>query len=79
MPRKDGTGPMGQGSGTGRGMGSNGKGGSKGGGGRMGGFGMGAGGNCVCPKCGAKATHQRGAPCTSVKCPNCGEIMTRER
>ena len=73
MPRKDGTGPAGQGPGTGRGMG---KGGGKG---RMGGFGMGGGGNCVCPDCGNKITHQVGTPCYQVKCPNCGQAMTRER
>jgi len=46
--------------------------------GRMGGFGMGLGGNCICPKCGATAVHQRGMPCTQQKCPKCGSIMTRE-
>lgn len=69
MPRKDGTGPAGQGPGTGR----------SGGGGRMGGFGMGAGGNCICPNCGTKVAHQRGVPCYQVKCTNCGQPMTRER
>jgi len=73
MPRKDGTGPAGQGPGTGRGMG---KGGGRG---RMGGFGMGAGGNCVCPNCGNKVAHQIGVPCYQVKCTNCGQPMTRER
>jgi len=50
-----------------------------GGRGRMGGFGAGPGGNCVCPKCGKKVPHQRGAPCYQVKCPSCGTPMTRER
>lgn len=44
-----------------------------------GGFNMGPGGECVCPKCGAKASHQRGTPCYKQKCPQCGEAMTRSR
>ena len=68
MPRGDGTGPAGQGPMTGRG----------GGRGRMGGFGLGVGGNCVCPSCGKKVAHQRGTPCNRVKCPACGTIMTRQ-
>jgi len=85
MPKGDGTGPMGAGPGTGRGMGGGGgmgSGGGMGGGGgrgRMGGFGLGAGGNCVCPGCGKKVPHQQGVPCTQVKCPGCGAVMTRER
>jgi len=75
MPRQDGTGPTGQGPGTGRGMG---RGGGGGGRGRMGGGGMGGGGNCVCLNCGAKVAHQRGTPCYSMKCPECGGNMTRE-
>jgi len=71
MPRGDGTGPQGGGSGTGGGMGRG------GGGGRMGGGGMGLGGNCVCPSCGAKVVHQRGTPCYQVTCPKCGTKMTR--
>ena len=52
MPRGDGTGPNGQGSGTGRGIG---KGGDRGrAGGRGGGFAAGPGGYCVCPKCGER-------------------------
>jgi len=31
--------------------------------------------NCVCPSCGASTEHQKGVPCTSVKCPKCGGIM----
>ncbi len=34
-------------------------------------------GFCVCPNCGTKVKHQRGVPCNSVKCPQCGKIMTR--
>ena len=50
-----------------------------GGGGRMGGNrpGSGPGGDCVCPKCGQKATHQAGVPCYEVKCPKCGAKMIR--
>ena len=68
MPLVDGTGPQGQGQGTGRGIG---KGGGRG---RMGGNRPGAGpvGHCVCPNCGAKASHQQGVPCYSVNCPKCG-------
>jgi hypothetical protein len=66
MPRGDGMGPpWGSGPGTGRG--------------RMGGNRPGAGpsGECVCPKCGRKVAHQRGAPCYDIKCPKCGAKMTR--
>jgi len=77
MPRGDGTGPCGQGPGTGRGMG-------RGRGqdrrmGRMGGFALGPGGNCVCPNCGTTTPHQAGLPCHQVKCPKCGQPMTRQR
>lgn len=74
MPRGDRTGPFGQGSGTGKGMGRG------GGRGRMDGNrpGSGAGGNCICPSCGAKASHQVGTPCYSVNCPKCGTKMVRE-
>ncbi len=73
MPRGDGTGPMGGGAGTGRGLGRG------GGRGRMGGFGLGPGGNCVCPRCGATVPHRQGVPCTQQRCPECGAAMTRER
>jgi hypothetical protein len=81
MPRGDGTGPFGQGPGTGRGMGRGlGRGAGQGGGrGRMGSFGLGPGGNCVCPSCGATMAHQVGVPCYQVKCPKCGQPMTRQR
>jgi len=77
MPRGDGTGPPGGGGrGTGGGMGGMGGGGGRG---RMGGMGLGPGGNCVCPQCGKTAPHQQGVPCTSIKCPSCGAMMTRPR
>jgi hypothetical protein len=71
MPRGDGTGPAGEGPGTGRGLGRG------GGRGRMGGRGLGVGGECVCPNCGHRATHQRGTPCYEMRCPKCGSPMTR--
>jgi len=55
--------------GAGRGMGA--------GRGRMGGIAAGPGGDCVCPKCGATATHQLGIPCIQQKCPKCGAQMSR--
>ena len=69
MPRGDGTGPTGQGP----------VGGGGGGRGRGGGFGAGGGGNCVCAKCGKVIAHQRGAPCTQIRCPDCGAMMVRQR
>ena len=76
MPRRDGTGPFGQGAGTGRGMGM-GRGVRKG---RMGGNQPGAGpsGSCVCPSCGAKISHEAGAACYGLSCPKCGAKMVRE-
>jgi hypothetical protein len=68
---------MGRGGGGGRGQGG---GRGRGGGpGRMGGSkAAGPGGNCVCPACGHKRTHQIGKPCYQIKCPKCGTNMTRE-
>ena len=44
----------------------------------MGGQGsFGAGGFCVCPKCGYKEPHKLGEPCYKKKCPKCGTPMTR--
>ncbi len=71
MPGRDGTGPLGQGSGTGRGLGRG------GGRGRMGGQGAGSGGMCVCPDCGTKVEHKAGVPCYEMTCPKCGAKMTR--
>ena len=39
---------------------------------------MGAGGDCVCPKCGERIKHQRGIPCQDEQCPKCGAKMLRE-
>lgn len=74
MPGKDGTGPLGQGSGFGGGAGRG------GGRGRLGGNkpGSGPGGNCVCPSCGATAPHERGKPCSQVACPKCGTPMLKQ-
>ena len=40
--------------------------------------GQGPGGYCVCQKCGYKILHQRGTPCSSLKCPNCKVNLKRE-
>jgi len=76
MPGGDGTGPFGQGPGTGRGMGRR----ISGEMGRNRGNRAGAGpsGNCVCPKCGAKIPHEAAVPCSSVRCPKCNGLMIRE-
>jgi hypothetical protein len=39
---------------------------------------MGAGGNCICPKCDTRTTHQDGVPCQQEHCPACGAKMLRE-
>ena len=74
MPGGDGTGPSGQGPGTGRGLGQS------GGRGRMGGNRAGAGpsGYCVCPKCKTRVPHTLGKPCYQLSCPKCGTKMVRE-
>jgi hypothetical protein len=46
--------------------------------GRMGGMGLGAGGACVCSKCGKTVPHERGVPCVQIKCPACGAAMARQ-
>jgi electron transport complex protein RnfB len=45
--------------------------------GRMGGPALGPGGECVCPKCGYRISHQRGVPCYAMKCPRCESPLTR--
>lgn len=67
----------GSGKGAGKGQGK-GRGNAQGGPGRMGGGGGGPGGKCVCPHCGTTAPHDRGTPCSQLKCPQCGQQMTRQ-
>jgi len=43
----------------------------------MGGRGLGPGGYCICPSCGARLPHKRGIPCYQRSCPKCGTKMTR--
>jgi len=40
--------------------------------------GQGPGGYCVCPKCGYQIEHQRGIPCSSLKCPKCKISLERK-
>lgn len=62
MPGKNGTGPAGPGNHRGK----------------MGGpASAGPEGYCECPKCGTKVKHDRGEPCSTKKCPNCGATMIR--
>ncbi len=73
----------GQGGGQGGGMGGGrGAGGGQGGGqgrGKMGGpVAGGAGGKCVCPKCGYSEAHERGIPCVQKQCPKCGINLSRQ-
>jgi hypothetical protein len=77
MPRENGTGPPGQGSGTGRGAERS----SGPGRGRMGGnqAGSGIGGECVCPLCGTTTPHERGIPCNTITCPKCGARMIKKQ
>ena len=35
-------------------------------------------GYCVCKKCGYKTPHQRGVPCSGLKCPKCDISLTRK-
>jgi len=44
-----------------------------------GGFGLGLGGECICPECNAKVSHTRGMSCNTLKCPKCGTLMTRAK
>ena len=40
--------------------------------------GLGPGGYCVCPNCGYRIEHQRGVPCSNLKCPSCNTPLKRE-
>ncbi len=40
--------------------------------------GKGPTGNCICDKCGYKIKHQRGKPCSELKCPKCKINLKRE-
>ena len=42
-----------------------------------GGFACGPGGECLCPNCGYRESHQLGVPCHTKKCPKCEALMTR--
>ncbi|MBF0410762.1 MAG: trypsin-like peptidase domain-containing protein [Candidatus Riflebacteria bacterium] len=44
---------------------------------RNGGWGLGPGGELVCPQCGTRLPHQTGVPCFTTRCPRCGAIMQR--
>ncbi|BFT94165.1 MAG: cation diffusion facilitator family transporter [Minisyncoccus archaeiphilus] len=35
-------------------------------------------GHCFCSKCEYEIRHERGIPCSSIKCPKCGGIMSRK-
>ncbi len=39
--------------------------------------GKGPSGFCICSKCGYKTSHQRRAPCSSLKCPTCNTNLKR--
>jgi hypothetical protein len=53
----------------GRGQGGRGRGGGP--------YAAGPGGDCICPNCGYRKTHQVGVPCMNEACPKCGTRMTR--
>ncbi len=38
----------------------------------------GAGGYCVCTRCGERLPHRAGIPCRQERCPKCGAAMIRE-
>ncbi len=40
--------------------------------------GKGPDGQCVCPKCGYSVPHERGVPCSSLKCPECNVNLERK-
>jgi predicted Fe-Mo cluster-binding NifX family protein len=76
MPR--GTGGRGAGRGQGGGQGGRCRRAAGGPGWPEAGQGAGMTDGCVCPACGAKASHERGIPCFQVNCPQCGKPMVRE-
>jgi len=39
---------------------------------------LGAGGNCICPKCNKIIAHPRGVPCQELTCADCGAKLMRE-
>lgn len=41
-------------------------------------IGSGPDGNCVCPKCGYTISHERGVPCSTLKCPRCNVNLERK-
>jgi predicted Fe-Mo cluster-binding NifX family protein len=45
--------------------------------GAVGGQRKGGVGDCVCHRCGHKQPHERGIPCTEIRCPSCGASMFR--
>lgn len=73
MPRGDGTGPFGQGPGTGKGRSNKGQ-EQK----RAEWGGAGPGGQCLCSSCNVTMAHQPGLPCSKITCPSCGKPMTRK-
>jgi predicted Fe-Mo cluster-binding NifX family protein len=38
----------------------------------------GPGGLCVCPECAATLPHERGIPCSQLRCPRCSATMIRK-
>jgi len=41
-------------------------------------IGKGPSGYCICSKCGYKIAHERGIPCSNLKCPTCNTNLERE-
>jgi len=40
--------------------------------------GQGPDGKCVCPRCGYSVSHERGVPCSTLKCPKCNVNLERK-